>query len=196
VDQELEKVAGHRDGCATLCPGVNLYTQLEDLRIAIAGELIECGEFGNLDFSANSLKLLKNENAILTNLSSGYDEYEFQTPGGELFNILNSEDQVGVRYPQIGEYDVKLIGMTGFRSDTLIKENYIQVVEEGIILIPNSDGFQLVSEADYIRYTAYNIQGKILGNGTIQDNQIKLKPRDKGLIILRLDNRIVKTWRN
>jgi len=196
VDQNLENIAGHRDGCATLCPGENLYSQLEDLRIAVAGELNECRDFGNLDFSASSLKLLKNENTILTNRSSGYDEYEFQTPGGEMFNVLNRDDQVGVRYPKIGEYDVKLIGLTDFSSDTLVRENYIQVVEEGIILIPNAEGFQLVSEAEYKEYAAYNLQGKILEGGPIEDEQIRLKPRDRGLIILRLDNKIVKTWRD
>jgi len=45
----LPNIAGHRDGCATLCPGENIYRQLGDIRSSVANQLDDCGE-GNYFF--------------------------------------------------------------------------------------------------------------------------------------------------
>ncbi len=42
--EPLEVIAGHQDGCATLCPGENLYSQLPDIRTKIKDSLSQCQE--------------------------------------------------------------------------------------------------------------------------------------------------------
>ena len=45
TNSNLGVIAGHRDGCATECPGENLYAQLEDIRLATEELLTtNCGE--------------------------------------------------------------------------------------------------------------------------------------------------------
>jgi hypothetical protein len=45
TNSNLGVIAGHRDGCATECPGENLYARLEDIRLATEELLVaNCGE--------------------------------------------------------------------------------------------------------------------------------------------------------
>ena len=40
----LKVISGHRDGCATLCPGENLYSQLPEIRAGVKDSLSQCQE--------------------------------------------------------------------------------------------------------------------------------------------------------
>ncbi|MEQ8475694.1 N-acetylmuramoyl-L-alanine amidase [Fulvivirga sp.] len=40
--EQLNTVAGHRDGCSTLCPGTNTYVQLETFREMIGETIFDC----------------------------------------------------------------------------------------------------------------------------------------------------------
>lgn len=42
ANPDLGVIAGHRDGCATLCPGDNVYKRLPELRMAVKEELGAC----------------------------------------------------------------------------------------------------------------------------------------------------------
>ena len=44
ANPELEVIAGHRDGCATACPGDQVYQKLPELRLAIAANIVACVE--------------------------------------------------------------------------------------------------------------------------------------------------------
>lgn len=44
LNAQLPVIAGHRDGCATLCPGDRLYDRLPDIRIKTRDELNACRE--------------------------------------------------------------------------------------------------------------------------------------------------------
>ncbi len=46
ANQNLGVIAGHRDGCATSCPGDQVYRRLPELRLAVSANLIACGEKG------------------------------------------------------------------------------------------------------------------------------------------------------
>jgi hypothetical protein len=45
LDPELPSIAGHRDGCSTLCPGDLVYEQLQTYRNHTQQQLISCGVF-------------------------------------------------------------------------------------------------------------------------------------------------------
>ena len=47
--EDLDRLAGHRDGCATLCPGENLYTRLNEIRIDVQLEIDICEESDNAE---------------------------------------------------------------------------------------------------------------------------------------------------
>ena len=42
-NSSLKQIAGHRDGCSTLCPGANVYSQLADIRMAVDERVNNCG---------------------------------------------------------------------------------------------------------------------------------------------------------
>ncbi len=45
LNPELKVIAGHRDGCSTLCPGDSLYDKLNSIRHETAEEMKDCGFF-------------------------------------------------------------------------------------------------------------------------------------------------------
>jgi len=47
----LPIIAGHRDGCATECPGSLLYQELTNVRINVANQLSECVDDENVDIA-------------------------------------------------------------------------------------------------------------------------------------------------
>jgi hypothetical protein len=53
LNQHLAVVAGHRHGCATLCPGDTVLSLLQTIRLASNVALQNCGIFLQLDESAN-----------------------------------------------------------------------------------------------------------------------------------------------
>lgn len=70
LNSNLPVIAGHRNGCATLCPGGNLYNELEVIRLNTAFKMEDCSRqfsstnevSGNLDIQwvGDNLKLQNN----------------------------------------------------------------------------------------------------------------------------------------
>jgi len=57
----LAHIAGHRDGCATLCPGDSLYMSLSTIRDSVEIFLKDCASTGTQEISDNQLRLFVNE---------------------------------------------------------------------------------------------------------------------------------------
>lgn len=53
LNPELKVIAGHRDGCSTLCPGDSLYGKLNGIRHETADEMEDCGFFYSSIISYN-----------------------------------------------------------------------------------------------------------------------------------------------
>jgi hypothetical protein len=44
LNSSLGVIAGHQDGCSTLCPGENVYNILQDIRVSVDSQLAVCRE--------------------------------------------------------------------------------------------------------------------------------------------------------
>jgi hypothetical protein len=42
LNSNLQVIAGHQDGCSTLCPGENVYKRLQDIRVTVDAQLAVC----------------------------------------------------------------------------------------------------------------------------------------------------------
>ena len=77
----LGSITGHREGCATLCPGENVFSQLQQLRFSLASMIEECQPMEpTLSFEADTLVGVK-ETVVYENTSKGYDTYRWILEG-------------------------------------------------------------------------------------------------------------------
>ncbi len=121
----LGTIAGHRDGCATLCPGANLYPKIEDLKMTVSARIDSCFQHVlQLAFSTNSTLVKVGEEIVFENESTGYTEFEWHFEGG--IPVISEERQAATTYDFPGEYDVLLIGSKGEEVDSLFYEDYIK----------------------------------------------------------------------
>ncbi len=79
----LNVVAGHRDGCSTLCPGDSLYNELDSIRHETANELEDCGFFYS---SVNADKQPSTTIEI------------FPVPGNNMLNVILNNGRVNDIY--------------------------------------------------------------------------------------------------
>lgn len=143
VGEELETLAGHRDGCSTLCPGKFLYQELAQIKNNVASQLSECGQAIPAPFilSFQSFDTLIFEGGFINFRLTDYSEsisYSWVFEGGQPARYEGSNPP-SIRYPSSGDYDVTLIGTNGFIIDTLAVRDYVHVMESnGIPKIGNS----------------------------------------------------------
>lgn len=114
----LENIAGHRDGCNTLCPGQALYRQLPGMRINVEQNLNKCTPssisldlnpelkiypnptYGNISISIPNT-ILNENNAIL----------EIYAINGQLIDVMNLYiPEINYQFKESGIYIVKLLG--------------------------------------------------------------------------------------
>ncbi|VXD17451.1 N-acetylmuramoyl-L-alanine amidase [Marinoscillum sp. 108] len=124
---QVGNIAGHRDGCSTLCPGGNVYDQLSALRSEVDGLLSSCEVA--LDFELSELTLEAGESLTVSNTSHGYDSYTWLFEGG---NPSTADWPNGgeVQYNYGGVFDIALIGHQGASADTLSFQDAIRVLAE------------------------------------------------------------------
>ncbi len=112
----LGTIAGHRDGCATLCPGENVYTRIESLKAEVASQIELCIEEQLLVFEFDSTVAV-GQPIVFTNLSQGYESYEWIFEGGTPSSSTNYDGITTYLTP--GTYDITLVGYQGEEVDTL-----------------------------------------------------------------------------
>ena len=81
-------MAGHRNGCATECPGQLLFDQLPILRLKIADNLTQCAPLSTKDLSENNVI------QILPNPSTG--QFQIRMDDNIIYNyqLINSNGKL------------------------------------------------------------------------------------------------------
>lgn len=133
----LATIVGHRDGCSTLCPGENVYRQLEELKLSLAEQIADCVTPNQLSFEVSSDFLIAGKNVSFSNTSTSYDRYRWVLDGA--FPSRVDGANATVKYSVPGFYDVMLIGTEGEVEDTLLLKGFMQVslLKSTPVIFPN-----------------------------------------------------------
>lgn len=87
----LKALCGHRDGCATECPGNMAYSKLDSLRIVLVKNYNDCLPFVNLENESN----IEYESIIIQNPVSSYFKLNIVSVNKDLpFKIYSSTGQM------------------------------------------------------------------------------------------------------
>lgn len=138
LNGSLGNIGGHRDGCATDCPGNNTYGLLEDIRLSTAEALSDCG--GNVlvaNFSVSDTSIMEGETVAFHDLSVGEpDHYAWTFEGGTPSSSTEASPQV--TYSLAGDFTVSLTVSSGNMETSIYKESLIHVAaEKEISIYPN-----------------------------------------------------------
>lgn len=184
----LNAVVGHRDGCATLCPGENVYSMLNDLRNTLVDAIEECTP-GNEQLSILAdTTLIGVGQTLVLNAVSDHSDYQWLAPGAHPLAVSGA--QITVEYGTPGYYDITLIGINGSQRDTLYMEDYIHVslLEASPVIFPNpiqsNDYVSIDFREDITKTSLFNINGKLINEWNTRDCQLpSLEP---GIYILEI----------
>ncbi len=104
--QELNHIAGHRDGCATLCPGEHLYAQLADLRSQTSDLLDNCNELPEdpVVFNLYPNPVQVNELLTIESPDSVRTVALVHLNGGNVRNLAIDQGQIALTDVQRGLY--------------------------------------------------------------------------------------------
>ncbi|MFZ9044255.1 MAG: N-acetylmuramoyl-L-alanine amidase [Cyclobacteriaceae bacterium] len=130
----LGRIAGHQDGCATLCPGDNFYARLSQIRTEVYNSKVICEGGKQLDFAFDHEILGVGQSLTVTNESNGYRSYNWW-----INNKVLDIENVTFTFDVPGSYDLGLIGFNPDQIDTLIYQNAIKVsrLYQDPIVFPN-----------------------------------------------------------
>ncbi|MEQ8581911.1 MAG: N-acetylmuramoyl-L-alanine amidase [Marinoscillum sp.] len=183
---QIDHIAGHRDGCSTLCPGGNVYDRLSTLRTGVDDLLTSCEVA--LDFEVSDLTLEAGESLLVTNTSHGYDRYSWIFDGG---NPPTAEwpDGGEVHYNYGGIFDITLIGHKGESDDTLSFPNAIRVLDEPRIF-PNPakplTTLNVSTSGAVIAVEILGLQGRTHYSSDEVENGIPLPYLSAGVYVVRI----------
>lgn len=126
--ENLRAISGHRDGCATLCPGRNVYQLLPDIRTEVFESMQHCSETLVLDYAVDRRSINTGETIFFENTSTGYESYRWAFEGATPTSSESNSPEVTYNSP--GMFTVRLYGQLGNQTDSLVVENSIQVEGE------------------------------------------------------------------
>jgi len=147
---DLGAVAGHRDGCATECPGTKTYQKIKNFK-SQANSMIESCYPDKLiaDFTWDKDKITEGESISFTDASQGNPlSWQWKLEGSINENYTR-QNLTEVYYPKAGEFDARLVVKNGARTDTAFINNLILVepspyAEPFIYPVPVSAGAPLI----------------------------------------------------
>ena len=119
----LGAIAGHRDGCSTLCPGENMYSMLNELRTNVATQIDRCDPFIPLSVQVDST-LVKVGDSVHFEALGSYDDFQWFFQGA--FPSTTRGKQAVATYNKPGTYDVRVLGFNEGQTDTLTLPSFIQ----------------------------------------------------------------------
>ncbi len=187
----LDVISGHRDGCATLCPGENLYGLLTQLRLDVKAQMEDCLDVSELRIAVDEGEIERGSTLEFVNESSGYESYKWIFEGG--FPAVSYVSRGSfVQYFESGEFDVTLIGDPGETADTLYLPDFVKVIdgENSPLLYPNP-----LSPFDIVRidfdeqpstisiYTAMGVLVAEVGS------ELDIPALDTGIYLLKITSR-------
>ncbi len=136
------------------------------------------GKYTNLTaaFQASVTLLLKGNSVVFTNLSSGLpDSWEWTFEGGVPATYSGPEPGT-VKYPEAGQFDVRLIVSNGTDYDTLWLKDYIEVVGK-VYPNPTSGKVNIFLEEDlpaYVKIDVFNMIGQMIYQTEVPDQSFPL----------------------
>ncbi len=186
----LGVIAGHREGCSTLCPGINVFSRLQNLRVSLASRIEYC-ESGlpKLSFQADTLVGV-DETIVFQNTSQGYESYRWVLEGA-FPQWINTHDAQS-SYSTPGFYDVMLIGKRETTTDTLIASDFIQVslLKDEPVIFPNPAQNQSLISVDFKeeiqRIELVSLNGRLVREWKDVAGEIKLPEIQSGIYYLNV----------
>lgn len=185
-NSDLGSIVGHRDGCATECPGTTVYNQIEQFKHRINTQIEACYPDKLIaSFLPEPIEIEPYELISFTDASQGEVlEWNWQFEGAD--QTLSSLQNPGsIFYPNIGEYTVQLVIRNGSRTDTvshsqLVKVLAPQTITESIAY-PNPVGYgePLTIEFDAEKISKIEISGlsgNVLVKFTTNGNEATFNP--------------------
>lgn len=183
----LGSIAGHRDGCATLCPGENVFNMLEESKIVLAIRIEECNPTISLGIKVDN-PLVKVGDPVSFSAVGSFQEFNWSIEGAFPSNPKGRTVEVSFGVP--GSYDVELIGRNQQNRDTLLYHDFIRVsrLENTPIIFPNpvaQDKILNIDSKDEVQeITIYDVVGNLI----LKDitNQIDLMAVSSGLYFVEV----------
>lgn len=188
---QLAAVVGHRDGCSTLCPGENVYRQLEQLRSSLTDLIEDCLVPNALSFEVGSTLVETGQTVVFSNTSTSYDSYQWILDGA--FPSVVNEQNATVKYSVPGYYNVMLIGIEGANEDTLFLQDLIHVSssENSPVIFPNPAQSNEVLSVDFEEeiqnVRLFEASGKLLNNWKL-GSDILLPQIKSGIYFLTIES--------
>jgi len=180
---DLGSIVGHRDGCATECPGTTVYSQIEQFKQRINTQVEACYPDKLIAaFSPESIEIEANESVLFTDTSQGEAlewNWEFEGADQTLSSLQNPGN---ILYPNIGEYTVQLVIRNGSRTDTASHSQLVKVLAPQTIIeskaYPNPVGYgePLTIEFDAEKISKIEISdlsGNLINYFTTSENQLR-----------------------
>lgn len=96
---DLNHICGHRDGCATECPGTNVYSKLANVRSKVVSNIQAC----NFTVGVDDLKAATYRVEVIPNPAQG--SFRLQTDPGVRITHLELYNLMGQRMSEV-QYDV------------------------------------------------------------------------------------------
>ena len=186
---DIGSIAGHRDGCATLCPGENVYSMLNDVRQCVAGMMEECNPSIPLAVEVDTT-LVRVEDLVTFNAIGSYENFHWLIEG--IFPGTYSGETVTISFYAPGKYDVRLVGNDSQVSDTLLLEDYIKVslLEDRPVVFPNPVSGDRELNVDFKNavneLVLYNLNGQTIKKS--QNESINLFSLMPGIYLLEINS--------
>ncbi len=116
LDPDLPVISGHRDGCATICPGDSLYSRLDSIRFSVLERFNDCGYV----------------------ISGWYKNGDLQ--GSPVIFIRN--DELYIRGMEIADAEIRIVDLTG--KQHIVKDKYVTGGEIGFNIDFLTPGFYII----------------------------------------------------
>lgn len=122
----LGRIAGHREGCATICPGDMVFNQLQEIKNKVNDKMQNCGFVSSKSIEQESYLLFPNPSKDIICLSTIYNSKHFysiyNSKGQNIINtqILN-ENCIDISSLKNGIYYLQLLKDEKFYTQKFIK---------------------------------------------------------------------------
>lgn len=182
---DIGHIAGHRDGCSTLCPGQSVYDRLASLRTSVANNLDACS--ANLDVEISALTLDAGDTILFKNLSHGYESYSWDFEGGTAVEFLENGD-VKVVYYNPGIYGMTLTATVDNITESLSFDQVILVKGEPKIFpnpVTSNGELNIRTESDIENLRLYDLKGQSVPLIIIENGKYRLPEMKNGLYVLK-----------
>lgn len=143
----VEHIAGHRDGCATACPGTNVYVKLDDVRAGVQEKMTQCDTMLRVSIAPENIE--PGEQVTFTNKSNGFESYKWLLEGASPAEADWTTEGTAT-YAAEGTFGLTLIGYRGTETDTLVLDDAVSVVEKDLKFTVSS---QQLAEGEAITFT-------------------------------------------